>query len=195
MSTYYMEKIETDNANNMRRGLAVFFTGLPGSGKTTLATLLLEELSELRDREVVLFDGDDVRREYSQTVGFSKEDRNAHVMYVGGLSHEVVKREGVALCALIAPYREAREKNRERISEDGVYIEVHVSTPLEICIQRDPKGLYKKALAGHIENFTGIDDPYEIPEDPELIIDTNAEDAPACVSRILAYLKENGHIT
>ena len=169
-------------------GFTVWFTGLSGAGKSTIANALAEELRS-RGMKVEVLDGDVIRTNLSKGLGFSKEDRDTNVLRVGWVA-EVLSRNGVAvICALISPYRETRNKVRERI---GNFVEVYVNAPLEEVIRRDVKGLYKKALAGEIKNFTGISDPYEPPENPEVVCNTAEETVEESVGKVLAYLERQG---
>ncbi len=173
------------------RGIAIFFTGLSGAGKSTIATILYTKLLEVQDRKVTLLDGDVVRLHLSKGLGFSKEDRNTNIRRIGFVANEVVKHGGIAICSAVAPYRESRDENRELIRKNGTYIEVHVATPLAVCRERDVKGLYKKAEAGLLKGLTGVDDPYEAPEAAELTIDTSGLSPIEAADLILSYLSEH----
>jgi sulfate adenylyltransferase len=175
-----------------REGVAFFFTGLSCSGKSTLAELLLARLQEMQDRTVTLLDGDMIREHLSKGLGFSKEDRDENVRRVGFVAGEIVKHGGIVICALIAPYRDARRAVRSRIEQHGAFIEVYVNTSLAECERRDTKGLYKKAREGMIKGFTGISDPYEEPENPELIARTEENTPEAIVEEIISYLTTRG---
>ena len=155
------------------QGLTVFFTGLSGAGKSTLANALMYKLMEMEDRPITLLDGDIVRQHLSSELGFSKEDRDIHVKRIGYVASEITKHGGVAICAPIAPYSNTRRIVRNMIDDVGSFIEIHVSTPLSVCEERDVKGLYKRARAGKILEFTGVSDPYEEPQNPEITIDTS----------------------
>lgn len=155
------------------QGLTVFFTGLSGAGKSTLANALVYKLMEMEDRPITLLDGDIVRQHLSSELGFSKEDRDIHVKRIGYVASEITKHGGVAICAPIAPYSNTRKTVRNMIDEVGSFVEIHVSTPLSVCEERDVKGLYKRARAGKILDFTGVSDPYEEPQNPEVTIDTS----------------------
>ena len=172
------------------RGLTVFFTGLSGAGKTTVATTVRDLLREEHGVPVSYLDGDEVRTFLSSELGFSKEHRDLNVLRIAWVAREVTRHGGVAVCAPIAPYRETRRKARAMIEPLGRFVEVHVSTPLEVCEARDPKGLYAEARAGRIERFTGISDPYEAPEQPELRIDTSEGSAQDAARSILAWLRD-----
>lgn len=177
------------------QGFTVFLTGLSGAGKSTIAGVLMAKLLELGTRPVTLLDGDIVRRYLSQELGFTRKDREMNVRRVGFVAAEITKNGGIALCALIAPYRATRREVRELISQYGGFVEVYVATPLEVCEARDRKGLYAKARAGLIKNFTGIDDPYEPPEAPEVVIDTTQMSPEEAAQRVLDYLKEQGYLS
>ena len=177
-----------------KKGYTIFFTGLSGSGKSTIAKALISKLLEKDNRRVTLLDGDIVRTHLSSELGFSKEHRNLNITRIGFVASEITKNGGAAICAPIAPYHTSRKKNRELISQCGEYIEVHISTPIQICEKRDVKGLYAKARAGLIKGFTGIDDPYEIPKKPELTIDTTNITIDESVSVIFNFLNEQGLI-
>lgn len=177
-----------------RQGFTVFFTGLSGAGKSTIANALLVRLLEHGGRNVTLLDGDVVRKHLSSELGFSREHRDLNVRRIGYVASEVTRHGGIAICAPIAPYAEARRAVREMIEACGVFVEVHVSTAIEVCEQRDRKGLYALARAGKIQGFTGISDPYEVPEQPELRIDTAEHTPDAAAGLILARLRELGLI-
>jgi sulfate adenylyltransferase len=176
------------------QGFTVFFTGLSGAGKSTLAGVLRDRLMALGDRPVVLFDGDQVRKHQSTELGFSKAHRDINVQRIGFVASEVTRAGGAALCAVIAPYEDARRRVRAAIEPLGGYVLVHVATPLEVCERRDPKGLYAKARAGIIKNFTGISDPYEPPADADLVIDTTDTSAEAAATRLLELLTARGYL-
>lgn len=177
-----------------RSGLTIFFTGLSGSGKTTLAKVLNQKLREIDERVITMLDGDIVRKDLFINLGFSKKDRDINIKIIGYIAGQITKNRGIAICSAIAPYQSSREYNREKISEKGTYIEIHVATPLAICEKRDVKGLYAKARAGRISNFSGIDDPYEKPKDAEIVIDTQNKTPEQCVDEILNYLSGKGII-
>ncbi len=177
---------------DIRPGVAFLFTGLSCSGKSTLAQLLLARLQELQDRDVTFLDGDIIREHLSKGLGFSKEDRDENVKRVGFVASEVVKHGGIAVCSLIAPYRGARRYVRNMVENYGEFIEVYVDTSLEECERRDSKGLYEKARKGLIKGFTGIDDPYETPENPELIARTEENTPEMLVDEIVEYLYTRG---
>jgi len=176
------------------QGFTVLFTGLSGAGKSTIAKALLVKLLETGDRSVTPLDGDVVRKNLSSELGFSKEHRDLNVLRIGFVAAEITKNGGVAICAPIAPYRTIRRRVRDRIEAVGGFIEIHVSTPLEVCERRDRKGHYAKARAGAIKGFTGIDDPYEVPERAELVIDTQSLSPQLAAQRILVKLESMGFI-
>lgn len=173
-----------------RQGVTVFFTGLSGAGKSTIARVLLSKLLEIGDRTVTLLDGDIVRKNLSSELGFSRAHRDLNIQRIGFVASEITKHGGIAICAPIAPYRDTRHKVRGMVEAHGGFFEVHVATPLETCEARDRKGLYAKARAGLIKEFTGISDPYEAPEHAELVIDTREctplEAAQMIVTRLVA---------
>ena len=143
----------------------MFFTGLSGSGKSTIANALMVKLMEMGGRPVTLLDGDLVRKHLSSELGFSKEHRDLNIQRIGYVASEITKNGGIAICAPIAPYAATRKSVREMIEPLGGFIEIHVATPIEVCEARDRKGLYAKARAGILKGFTGIDDPYEVPRE------------------------------
>ena len=161
-----------------KRGFTIFFTGLSGSGKSTIANGILIKLLENGDRPVTLLDGDIVRTHLSSELGFSKEHRSINVKRIGFVASEITKNRGIAVCAPIAPYLSERDSNRDLISSYGGYIEVYVNTSLEVCESRDSKGLYKLAREGKLKEFTGISDPYEKPKNPELILNSDGSQTP-----------------
>jgi adenylylsulfate kinase len=172
-------------------GFTAWFTGLPCSGKTTIADGVADVLRE-RGYNVERLDGDIVRKGLTSDLSFSKEDRNENIKRVTFVA-KLLTRNGVAVLAtFVSPYRERRKKTREDI---GDFIEIYTRCPVEVCIERDIKGMYKKALAGEIKNFTGIDDPYEEPENPELIIDTDKESIEESVQKVLVRLEELGYVS
>lgn len=175
-----------------RRGVVVFCTGLSGSGKSTLARDLRDALLERGDRTVSLLDGDLVRQLLSAGLTFSREDRDLNIARIGYVATEVARHGGIAICAPIAPYAAARAGVRRMVSEVGDFILVHVSTPLEICEARDLKGLYAKARSGVIGSFTGISDPYEEPEDADVVIDSSIVSRGDAVAAVLAHLTRGG---
>jgi sulfate adenylyltransferase len=189
-----MQELRRSYPPRSGQGFTVFFTGLSGAGKSTVAQILVAKLMEMGDRPVTLLDGDIVRKNLSSELGFSKEHRDLNILRIGFVASEITKNRGIAVCAPIAPYAAIRRRNRELIGHYGGYIEVHVSTPLEVCEGRDRKGLYAKARAGLIKGFTGIDDPYEAPEDAEVVIDTSVLSSDEAAHRILLHLEKQGYI-
>lgn len=173
------------------KGFTVWFTGLSGAGKSTVAEMLYHEF-QARQMKTEILDGDVVRQNLSKGLGFSKEDRDTNVLRIGFVA-ELLTRNGVAtICCPISPYRETRDRVRAMIGE---FVEVYVHATLdELSQNRDPKGLYKKALAGEIKGFTGVDDPYEVPERPELVLDTMVESPEGSLQRTLTRLQELGYL-
>jgi len=181
---------EQRQGRERERGFTLWFTGLPCSGKTTLADAVAEELRR-RGLRVERLDGDVVRRTLSRDLGFSREDREENIRRVAFVA-KLLTRNGVAvLTSFVSPYRKMREEARREI---GDFVEVYVKCPLEVCMQRDVKGMYKRALAGEIENFTGVSDPYEEPLNPEIVVETDKESVEACVNKILRKLEELGYL-
>jgi len=174
----------------MSKGFVVWFTGLSGEGKSTIATALQTELTR-RGRHSELLDGDEVRTHLSRGLGFSKEDRDTNIRRIGYVARLVARSGGVAITAAISPYREVRDEVR---AQTPGFVEVFVRAPLDTLVERDTKGLYRKAIAGEIPNFTGVSDPYEEPLAPELVIDTSAEPVAASVARVVDLLERLGHL-
>jgi sulfate adenylyltransferase len=172
------------------RGACIWFTGLSGAGKSTTADALVE-LIRARGREVTVLDGDVVRTHLSAGLGFSREDRDTNVRRVGYVASEVVRHGGLAVVALVSPYRATRAEVRELIGPDG-FVEVFVDTPLDVVEQRDVKGWYAKARAGEVRDLTGVDDPYEPPLAPELTLHTTDTTAEANAQRVVEHLESRG---
>ncbi|OHB10906.1 MAG: adenylyltransferase [Candidatus Zambryskibacteria bacterium RIFCSPLOWO2_02_FULL_44_12b] len=172
-----------------KEGVVIFFTGLSGSGKSTVSNILATKLLEIQNRKITILDGDVVRQNLSRGLGFSREDRNANIERIGFVANEVARHGGIAICAAIAPYAQARDKNRSVISKSGTYVEVYMSTSLEVCMERDTKGFYKKAAAGKMSGLTGINDPYEVPKNPEIVLDTEKHDPEECADFIIEFLR------
>ncbi|HEY9052147.1 MAG TPA: bifunctional sulfate adenylyltransferase/adenylylsulfate kinase [Gammaproteobacteria bacterium] len=190
-----IEELGKIRLSRKRKGFTLFFTGLSGSGKSTLAKLAYARFIEQGGgRPVTLLDGDVVRQNLSSELGFSKEHRDLNVKRIGFVASEITKNRGIAICAPIAPYREIRRQVRELIEQHGAFIEIHVATPLEVCEQRDRKGLYAKARKGLVKNFTGISDPYDIPEAPEIRIDTSSMSPTEAAQEIMLYLFREGYL-
>ena len=173
------------------QGFTLWFTGLSGSGKTTIAKLVAQQLRD-RGNKVERLDGDIVRQSLTRDLGFSKEDRDKNIERVTFVA-KLLTRNGVAvLCSFISPYRERRAKTRQEIGE---FTEVYAECPVEECARRDVKGLYARAFAGEIENFTGVSDPYEPPENPEIVCHTAEETLEESATKILTYLEEQGYVS
>jgi sulfate adenylyltransferase len=189
-----VEELRRTKPARSKQGFTVFFTGLSGSGKSTIANALMVKLMELGGRPVTLLDGDVVRKHLSSELGFSKEHRDINIRRIGYVASEITKNGGIALCAPIAPYTATRRAVREMIEEQGAFIEVHVATSLEECERRDRKGLYKLAREGKIKEFTGISDPYEAPENPELRLETEFTDPDNCAHQVILNLESIGLI-
>ncbi len=177
-----------------QQGFTVFLTGLSGSGKSTIANALMVKLMEMGGRPVTLLDGDIVRKNLSSELGFSKEHRDLNIRRIGYVASEITKNGGIAICAPIAPYATTRRAVREEIESLGAFCEVHVATPLEECEARDRKGLYKLAREGKIKEFTGISDPYDEPQNPEIRLDTTNVDVDHCAHQVLLKLESMGLI-
>lgn len=178
-----------------RQGITLFFTGLSGAGKSTIAKIIYAKFIERGDRPATLLDGDIVRQNLSSELGFSKEHRNLNIKRIGFVASEITKNGGVAICAPIAPYAATRRAVRELIEQHGAFIEIYVATPLEICESRDRKGLYVKARKGLIPEFTGISDPYESPEHPEIRIDTTDLSPMQASQEIFLHLLREGYLS
>ncbi|APX89229.1 adenylyltransferase [Brevirhabdus pacifica] len=177
-----------------QQGFTVFFTGFSGSGKSTVANALMVKLMEMGGRPVTLLDGDIVRKNLSSELGFSKEHRDLNIRRIGYVASEITKNGGIAICAPIAPYATTRRAVREDVEQFGAFVEVHVATSLEECERRDRKGLYKLAREGKIKEFTGISDPYDMPETPELRLETEGTDVDFCAQQVLLKLESMGLI-
>lgn len=177
-----------------RQGFTVFFTGLSGSGKSTIANALMVKLMELGGRRVTLLDGDVVRKHLSSELGFTREHRDINILRIGFVASEITKNGGIAICAPIAPYVQTRRQVAEMIRPVGGFLEIHVATPLKVCEERDRKGLYAKARAGIIKEFTGISDPYDVPQEPDMSIDTQIISPDNAAHRIIVKLESMGYI-
>jgi len=189
-----VEELRKAHPPKHKQGFTIFFTGLSGSGKSTVANALMTKLLEEGSRPVTLLDGDVVRKHLSSELTFSKEHRDLNIQRIGFVASEITKNGGIAICAPIAPYRATRRLVREMISPVGGFLETWVSTPIEVCEARDRKGLYAKARAGQIKGFTGIDDPYEEPENAEIVIDTGELTPDLAAHRILLTLEKHGYV-
>ena len=172
-------------------GFTLWFTGLSGSGKTTIAHLVGPEL-ERRGHIVEYLDGDTVRTHLSKGLGFSKEDRDTNIERIGWVASRLTRHGAAVIAAAISPYEETRRKARAMVEEFGPFVEVHVKASVEECARRDVKGLYAKAFAGEIKGFTGVDDPYEEPQAPEIVVDTEQHEPEASARLILTKLEELG---
>ena len=177
-----------------KQGFTIFFTGLSGSGKSTIANALMTTLMEMIERPITLLDGDIVRKNLSSELGFSREHRNLNVLRIGFVASEITKNGGIAICAPIAPYEATRDTVRQEIEPLGGFLEIHVATSIEVCECRDRKGLYAKARAGIIKEFTGISDPYEAPKNPEVVIDTEYCKPAEAAQKIILKLEAMGLI-
>ena len=175
----------------MRNGFTLWFTGLSGAGKTTIAEIVGPEL-ERRGRLVEYLDGDAVRQHLSKGLGFSKEDRDTNIERIGWVASRITRHGGTAITAAISPYVETRQKARDLVEEQGSFVEVYVATSVEECARRDVKGLYEKAFSGEIKEFTGVSDPYEEPSDPELRIDTEEHPPEESARIVLDKLEQLG---
>ncbi|WP_027244435.1 bifunctional sulfate adenylyltransferase/adenylylsulfate kinase [Leisingera daeponensis] len=177
-----------------KQGFTVFFTGFSGSGKSTIANALMVKLMEMGGRPVTLLDGDIVRKNLSSELGFSKEHRDLNIRRIGYVASEITKNGGIAICAPIAPYATTRRAVREDVEQFGAFVEVHVATSIEECERRDRKGLYKLAREGKIKEFTGISDPYDVPQNAELVVETENVDVDNCAHQVLLKLESMGLI-
>lgn len=178
----------------LKQGFTVFCTGLSGAGKSTIANILYSKFLEIGTRPVTLLDGDIVRRNLSSELNFSKEHRDINVKRIGFVAAEITKNRGIAICAPIAPYENTRNKIRKSIEAHGGFFEIHVSTPITECEKRDRKGMYAKARAGLLKGFTGVDDPYEDPTSPELVIDTTNLTPEEAAQEVLLHISQKGFI-
>jgi len=188
------DELKKSHPPRHQQGFTLLFTGLSGSGKSTIANVLLVKLLEMGGRPVTLLDGDLVRKNLSSELGFSREHRDINIRRIGYVASEITKHGGIAVCAPIAPYDSVRKQVRAMIEPIGGFMVVHIATPLEECEKRDRKGLYAKARAGIIKEFTGISDPYEEPEDAEIVIDTTEFTAEEAAEQIVLHLEEEGFV-
>jgi sulfate adenylyltransferase len=189
-----VKELRRNRPARANQGFTVFFTGLSGSGKSTIANALMVKLMEMGGRPVTLLDGDVVRKHLSSELGFSKEHRDINIKRIGYVASEITKNGGIAICAPIAPYTATRRAVREMIESYGAFVEVHVATTLEECERRDRKGLYALAREGKIKEFTGISDPYEAPTKAELVVDTENVDVDNCAHQVILKLEQMGLI-
>jgi len=189
-----VSELRKTNLPRAKQGFTVFFTGFSGSGKSTIANALMVKLMEMGGRPTTLLDGDIVRKNLSSELGFSKEHRDLNIRRIGFVASEITKNGGVAICAPIAPYAATRNAVREDIEQYGAFLEIHVATSIEECERRDRKGLYRLAREGKIKEFTGISDPYEAPEHPELRVETENANVDNCAHQILLKLESMGLI-
>jgi len=183
-STVTREQRERQNGH---KGLTIWFTGLSASGKSTVANCLEEKLFKMGCHAMVL-DGDNIRHGLNKNLGFSKDDREENIRRIGELAKLLTSKAIINIAAFISPYRADRATARA-LQDEGDFIEVFIKCPIEVCEKRDPKGLYQKARAGIIKDFTGVNDPYEEPEDPEVVIDTSLKDVDQCADEIIKYLE------
>ena len=188
------DELRRTHPPRQEQGFTVFLTGLSGAGKSTIASALLVKFMETGGRPVTLLDGDIVRKNLSSELNFSKEHRDINIRRIGFVAAEITKNGGIAICAPIAPYDAVRKEVREMVEPGGGFVLVHVATPIEVCEQRDRKGLYAKARAGIIKEFTGISDPYEAPADAEVVIDTAELTPEEAAQEILLYLEREGYV-
>ena len=189
-----VEELRRTHPPRHKSGFTVFFTGLSGAGKSTIANVLMVKLLEMGGRPVTLLDGDIVRKNLSSELGFSREHRDLNIKRIGFVASEITKNGGIAICAPIAPYAKVRDEVREMISSGGGFILIHVATPLDVCEQRDRKGLYAKARAGKIDKFTGISDPYEAPVDAEVVLPTTDMTPEEAAQQVFLHLEQEGYI-
>lgn len=186
-STVTREQREIQNGH---KGLTIWFTGLSASGKSTIANCLEEKLFKMGCHAMVL-DGDNIRHGLNKNLGFSKEDREENIRRIGELAKLLTSKAIINIAAFISPFRADRNKARA-LQDEGDFIEVFIKCPIEVCEERDPKGFYQKARAGIIKDFTGVSQPYEEPESPELLIDSSLKDADQCADDIISYLRNSG---
>jgi adenylylsulfate kinase len=188
---YAHEHPESDRARG--GGFTLWFTGLSGSGKSTIAHLVGPELDK-RGLVVEYLDGDTVRTHLSKGLGFSKEDRDTNIERIGWVASRITRHGGAVIAAAISPYEETRQKARATVEEFGPFVEVYVSASVDECARRDVNGLYAKAFAGEIKGFTGVDDPYEAPSNAEIVVDTESTEPEEAAAQVIAKLEELGHI-
>lgn len=189
-----IKELQRSRPPKAKQGFTVFFTGLSGAGKSTIANALMVKLMEMGGRPVTLLDGDVVRKHLSSELGFSKEHRDINIRRIAYVASEITKNGGIALCAPIAPYAQTRQVMREMIEQYGTFVEIHVATSLDECERRDRKGLYKLAREGKIQAFTGVSDPYEMPEQPDLRLETEHHNVDRCTQQVILKLESLGLI-
>jgi sulfate adenylyltransferase len=189
-----IEELEKAYPPPRKQGFTIFLTGLSGAGKSTIAKILYARFLEVGERPVSLLDGDIVRQNLSSELSFSREHRDINVRRIAFVAGEITKNRGIAICAPIAPYAATREEIRKTIEGYGGFIEVYVATPLEVCEKRDRKGMYAKARAGLIQGFTGVDDPYEAPQTPEVWLDTTNMTPDEGAREIMLHLQQSRYI-
>ncbi len=175
----------------MTKGFTIWFTGLSGAGKTTVSRLVEKQLRD-RGLKVEVLDGDVVRENLSKGLGFSKEDRDTNIRRIGFVCELLTRNDVIAIAAAISPYRAIRDENRARVC--GRFVEVYCQCPIDVLAERDVKGLYKKAMRGEIKNFTGIDDPYEPPLNPEVLVESDKETPEMSAAKVMAKLEELGYV-
>lgn len=184
----------TTSKQNADRGLVIWFTGLSGAGKSTLSVPLASKLVEA-GKKVEVLDGDEVRTHLSKGLGFSKEDRDTNIFRIGWVAKTLAKHGLVAITAAISPYKDTRGQVRKSVEATGAsFVEIFVTCPIEVLADRDVKGLYKKAIAGEIKNFTGVSDPYEAPTEPDVTVDSSKETVEEGLAKIVAKLRALGHL-
>jgi sulfate adenylyltransferase len=188
------EELRRTHPPRAQQGFTVFLTGLSGAGKSTIASVLLVKFMETGGRPVTLLDGDIVRKNLSSELNFSKEHRDINIRRIGFVAAEITKNGGIAICAPIAPYDSVRKEVRGMVEPGGGFVLVHVATSIEVCEERDRKGLYAKARAGQLTGMTGIDDPYEVPTDADLVIDASEVPIDDAVHAVLHHLTETGWV-
>lgn len=188
------EELQVAYPPRHKRGVTLFFTGLSGAGKTTLSRSLVAAIMSHGRRNVTVLDGDIIRRNLARGLGFSREDRDTNIHRIGFVASEITRAGGICICAAIAPYRQARDEARKLVEQQGEFIEIYISTPVSTCEERDTKGLYAKARAGELQGFTGVNDPYEEPVQPEITIDTTKKSIEKCIETIMGYLLKEGYV-
>jgi sulfate adenylyltransferase len=187
--------LRTAHPGRRRRGFTVFFTGLPSAGKSTVANVLRARLLERGGRSVTLLDGDVVRRHLSSELGFSREHRDLNIRRIAFVASEITRHGGIAICAPIAPYDRTRKEARALVEAHGGFVLALVSAPVDVCERRDRKGLYAKARAGLVKEFTGVSDPYESPADAEVVLDTTRQTPEEAAQTVIAYLERAGYLS